>query len=154
FEETRQLLRDSGDRRGEAMAAANVGYARLRLGEVERAREELREALAAVRDSADRMHETVALMYVARAERAAGDLDAARERLEEAVRLTEALRGSIPEAGERASFLATARHRYDELIDVLMQLHAREPERGWDAEAFHVSERARARTLVELVAEA
>ena len=154
FEQARAILRESGDRRGEAMAAANAGYARLRLGEVERARRDLRDAVEAVRESADRVHEAVALVYLARAERAAGDLAAARDRLEEAVALTEALRGSIPEAGERASFLATARDRYDALIDVLMELNAREPGRGWDAEAFHVSERARARSLVELVAEA
>jgi CHAT domain-containing protein len=100
------------------------------------------------------VHEAIVLVYLARADRAAGDLPAAREGLEVALRLTEELRGSIPEAAERASYMATTRDRYDLLIDVLMDLHAREPERGWDAAALHASERARARSLVELLAEA
>ncbi len=124
------------------------------MGEAVEARARLREALQEVRVSADRTHEAVVLVYLARAEMALGDLEASRELLEEALILTEALRGSIPGAGERASFMAATRDRYELLIDVLMQLHAREPERGWDAEAFHVSERARARSLVELLAEA
>jgi CHAT domain-containing protein len=149
-----QLLRECGDQRGVAMASANIGNARLALGDVAGGRERLREALVEVRASGDRMHESVALVYLARAEKAAGDLPASRDRLEEALELTEALRGSIPEAGERAAFMATTRDRYDLLIDVLMDLHAREPDRGWDAAALHASERARARSLVELMAEA
>ncbi len=154
FQSSWQLLRDCGDQRGAAMASANIGFARLALGDVAGGRARLQEALLEVRESGDRMHESVALVYLARAERAAGELPAARDRLEEALQLTEALRGSIPEAGERAAFMATTRHRYDLLIDVLMQLHASEPDRGWDAEALHASERARARSLVELMTEA
>ncbi len=154
FQLARQLLGETGDQRGEAMASANIGYAYLALGDVAHARESLRQALEEVRESADRVHEATVLVYLARADRAAGDLPTARERLEEALRLTEALRGSIPKAAERASFMATTRDRYDLLIDVLMGLHAREPERGWGAQALHASERARARSLIELLAEA
>jgi CHAT domain-containing protein len=154
FQLARQLLEETGDQRGEAMASANIGYAQLALGDTEVARESLRMALDEVRESADRVHEAVVLVYIARAERASGDLAAAHARLEEALTLTEALRGSIPKATERASYMATTRDRYDLLIDVLMDLHGREPESGWDARALHASERARARSLVELLAEA
>lgn len=154
FELAHALLRACEDRRGEAMVLANIGRALLDKGDVVEARDRLREALVQVQASGDRVHETLALLYLARAERALGDLDASRERIEEALRLTESLRGSIPGVGERASFMARTRDRYDLLIDVLMDLHARRPGEGWDAEALRASERAKARSLVELLAEA
>jgi CHAT domain-containing protein len=154
FELARTLLHACADRRGEAMVLANIGRALLDKGDVVEARDRLRQALPEVQASSDRVHETIALLHLARAERALGNLEASRERIEEALRLTESLRGSIPGVGERASFMARTRDRYELLIDVLMDLHAKEPGRGWDAEALHASERAKARSLVELLAEA
>jgi CHAT domain-containing protein len=154
FELAQALLHACGDRRGEAMVLANIGRALLDKGDAVEARDRLRKALVEVQASGDRVHETLTLLYLARADRALGDLEASRGRIEEALRLTESLRGSIPGVGERASFMARTRDRYDLLIDVLMDLHAKRPGEGWDAEALRASERAKARSLVELLAEA
>ncbi len=153
FERALALLRDCDDRRAVAMIEANVGRALLEMGDAVHARARLLEALPEVRASGDRVHEAKTLTHLARAERALGDLQAARTWLEEALRLTESLRESIPAAGSRASFMATIRTRYDLLVDVLMDLDSTQPGNGWDAEALHASERAKARSLVELLAE-
>ena len=43
---------------------------------------------------------------------------------------------------------------YQFKIDLLMQLHKKDPSKGYDADALNTSERSRARGLVELLAEA
>lgn len=154
FEQARDLLHDCGDRRAEAMVRTDVGRALLDEHDAEAARAQLEDALPRVRASGDRAHEAMTLVSLARAERMLGDLDAARGRAEEALALTESQRGSIPGVGERASYMAKTRDRYDLLIDILMALNARHPGEGRDAEALRASERARARALIELLAEA
>lgn len=152
FELARDLLHACEDQRGEAMVMTNIGAAHMASGDFTGARDLLREALPRVQASADRIHEAMTLMHLARAERALGDLQTSRSRIEEALRLTESLRGSIPGVGERAGFMAKTHERYDLLIDVLMDLNARRPGEGWDAEALRASERAKARGLIELLA--
>ncbi len=148
-----KLLRDCQDPRDEAMVMANIGRAHLDMGETAEGLKRLRQALPLVQASEARTNEAVALEDVARGERAQGDLDAARARVEEALRITESVRESIPAVGVRASFTAVTRDRYDLLIGILMDLHAKRPGEGWDAEALRASERARARSLIELLAE-
>ncbi len=154
FEHARNVFESCGDRRGEAMALANSGRALLETGDARGARNRLREALRGIRLAGDQSHEAEALYFLARAERALLDLESARAHLEAATRLTESLRGSIPSVGERAAFVARIHERYDLLVDVLMALHAKTPGAGLDAEALHVSERAKARSLVDLLTEA
>jgi len=154
FRKARAMLLAAGDRRREAAVLVNVGRADLALGRTADALACLREALPRVRASGDRGNEATALLHLARAEQSSGDLDSARRHVEEALRLTESVRGSIPALGERALYLAKTRDRYDLLIDILMDLHAKEPQKGCDAEALHASERSKARSLVELLQEA
>jgi CHAT domain-containing protein/tetratricopeptide (TPR) repeat protein len=154
FENARELLHASGDLRREAAVMANIARAHLEMGDASGARDRFLEALPLIQAKGDRGNEATDLVHLARAERALGNLEEAHARMEEALRLTESLRGSIPALGERALFMAKTRDRYDLLIDILMDLHARHPEQGWDAEALHASERAKARSLVDLLAEA
>ncbi len=154
FQLALELFRACQDRRGEAMALGNIGRAHLEMGETDEGLKHLRQALPLLQAIEARFLEAIALEDLARGERAQGHLDAARARVEEALRITESVRESIPAAGMRASFTAVTRDRYDLLIDILMDLHARQPGARWDAEALHASERARARSLIELLAEA
>ena len=152
FELALELLHACEDQRGEAMVLTNIGAAHLAQGDFAGARDRLRESLLRVQASADRIHEAMTLMHLARAERELGELETSRSHIEEALRLTESLRGSIPGFGERAAFMAKTHERYGLLIAVLMELHAKHPQGGWDAEALRASERAKARSLIELLA--
>ena len=53
-----------------------------------------------------------------------------------------------------ARYLAARQNYYELYIDVLMRLHRQEPGAGYDGQALHVSERARARSMLEMLAEA
>ncbi|HEX2253676.1 MAG TPA: CHAT domain-containing protein [Thermoanaerobaculia bacterium] len=94
------------------------------------------------------------LLQRARSERALGRLDAARETLEEALDRSEQVRRAVAVQELRTSYLAHRQEHYQELIDLLMELHRRDGAAGWDGEALAVSERARARTLLDLLGEA
>ena len=68
--------------------------------------------------------------------------------------LREAIRSQSGSLQLRASYRATAEKAYEFYIDVLMQQHAKDPSKGFDAEALKASESGRARSLVERLSEA
>jgi len=148
------LAHAQGDRRGQASIEVHDGQAHLAKGDLHGALAVFQEALALAREAQDPGITALALVELARAERAAGALDGARAHLEEALGITETIRSALAGADVRASFLATAQARYGLLVEVLMELDARRPGQGFAARAFAVSDRARARGLLELLAEA
>jgi len=98
-------------------------------------------------------YEMALLTSLSKGELALGRLDDARGHILEAIALTERLRSGIPGPTLRAGYLEIEQQRYRLLVEVLMALHARQPTRGWDAEALGASETARARSLLEMIAE-
>ena len=54
----------------------------------------------------------------------------------------------------RASYSATVQRYHEFYIDLLFRLHERSPSAGYDAEALRANEHARARSLLDLLAEA
>jgi CHAT domain-containing protein len=98
--------------------------------------------------------DAVVLLAMARAERDRGQLDAALERIEAAIAKIEARRSQINSKDLRAGFFEEVRVYYDVYIDLLMRLHRKTPDAGYDRKALEASERAHARSLLELIAEA
>jgi len=66
----------------------------------------------------------------------------------------ESLRSKVASQELRASYFASARQHYELYIDVLMQLDKSRPGEGFAAAAFAISEKARARSLLESLQEA
>ena len=111
------------------------------------------DALAIGRDGGLRLVEADALVTLARAESASGALDAAREHATAAIGLAESIRSTVAGPDLRSVYVRENYAAYDVLVDVLMRLHRQRPADGFDRQAFGVSERARARTLLDLIAE-
>jgi WD40 repeat protein/CHAT domain-containing protein/predicted negative regulator of RcsB-dependent stress response len=82
------------------------------------------------------------------------NLTAAKTEIETAINIIEELRTQIASQELRQSYFARNQDYYQFYIDLLMQLHQQNPDRGYDGEALHISERARARSLIELLSEA
>ena len=89
-----------------------------------------------------------------RTERDRGNLARARSLLEQDLAINEALRADIYNPVSRATYFAAQQSALDTYIDVLMRLHAASPTERFDVLAFESSERARARSLIELLTEA
>ncbi|WP_315789965.1 CHAT domain-containing tetratricopeptide repeat protein [Fischerella sp. JS2] len=91
---------------------------------------------------------------IALTERNRGNLNAARSQIEETIKLVEGIRTQVTSQDLRTSYFAKVQNYYEFYIDLLMQLHKQNPLQGYDALALQASERARARSLLELLNEA
>ena len=112
------------------------------------------QALSLSRAVEDRSLEASILVRIARVERARGNLVEARNQIEAALDIIESLRTKIASQELRASYFASSQQYFETYIDLLMQLHHRHPSEGHDGRALQVSERARARSLLEMLTEA
>ncbi|HEY9613446.1 CHAT domain-containing protein, partial [Allocoleopsis sp.] len=142
------------DKVGEAVTLNNIGKAYDELGEKQKALEYFNQSLPIFRVVGDKRGEAATLYNFAYLELNRGNLSAALTRIEAAINIIEDLRTKIASQELRASYFATVQGYYEFYIDLLMQLHKTNPSKGYDVQALNASERARARSLLELLTEA
>jgi len=94
------------------------------------------------------------LLAIAKLQRDQGDRTAALTTINQAIAVVESIRQQMADPELRTSFFATKQDFYSFKIDLLLELHSQQLGAGHAAEAFHTSERSRARTLLELLQEA
>jgi CHAT domain-containing protein/Tfp pilus assembly protein PilF len=153
YNEALPIMQAISNRNGEAVALSNIGMIYWSLGETQRALEKFNEALPIRRAIGDRYGESETLLGIARAEQKQGNLTQARQTIEQAINIVESVRTSVGSQELRASFFASRQEYYESYIDILMEQHKQNPVVGDDAMAFEVNERARARSLLELLRE-
>lgn len=136
-----------------ARTQLELGKAHLALGDFVRARSELASALATSRNLGDFLLEAVTYHEIARLERDLGRLHQAVEASTASLGIIDEIRSRVASRQLRTSFFASRQVYYRFQINLLMELHRRDPLRGHDRAAFEVSERARARVLLDLLAE-
>jgi CHAT domain-containing protein/tetratricopeptide (TPR) repeat protein len=153
FQQGLERVRQVGDLRGEMGALAAYAHFQSDNGAAESALAMGVEALALAGRLQSRPGEAMAHYERARAQRAAGRLEEARGEVARALEILESLRGQVRDADLRAAFSSSLREVYELHVDVLMRLHERDPGARRDAEALAVAERARARSLLELLLE-
>ena len=137
----------------EAFALRGMGEVYLSTGEPRKALECYAQALLLYRAMESRMEEAATLYGIARAKRELGDLTEARAQIEGALNIIESTRTKVMSQDLRSSFLASNQSYYELYIDVLMSLSQRHPAEGYAAAALLASERARARSLLEILME-
>ncbi|HEV2882017.1 MAG TPA: CHAT domain-containing tetratricopeptide repeat protein [Pyrinomonadaceae bacterium] len=148
------LTRAGQDQRHEAYTLNHIGQLHEDSGERQNALVYYRRALQLNRVALDRSGESLTLYNIAHAERDENRLDEARTCIESALEIAESLRANVASQNLRASYFASTRQYYDLYIDTLMRLHKERPDEGFAAAAFNVSEKARARSLLESLKEA
>jgi len=154
YNEALALFRKVKHPRGEALALNGLGLLYAYTEESRKALGCYHEALPIWRDLGDRSSEAATLANLARVERDTGDLDESRRHIEAALAITETLRIKIASQQLRASYFGSTQRYHELYIDLLMRLHRLRPSEGHDGSAFGASERARARGLLEMLAEA
>jgi CHAT domain-containing protein/Tfp pilus assembly protein PilF len=145
----RDIYHAAGDRRGEANAWLNLGSAYSHMEQPARAAECYGRALELAHVSGYLATEAAARLGRGGAARDRGQLLAALQDGEQALEMVETLRGGAERADLQAAFLAANEDRYGFLIDLLMQLHKKQPASGFDRRALLYSERSRARRLLD-----
>ena len=154
YQQALPLIREVGDRQAEARVLNNLGFVYETLGEKLKARDAHTQALELSRAVGDRLREAQIRYGLARLERAQGRLNQARMQIGKTIEIVESLRAKITGSELRASYRAAAQRYYEFQIDLLMRMHKRQPGAGLASLAFQTSERARARSLLELLTEA
>src|SRR5262245_23709258 len=143
----------NGHRNEEAGSLIELALTYERTGQKQKARETLDQALALVRTLADSSDEATILRLQSLFARDDGDLKNARELIEAALRIREESRNKYAGPSLRASYGASSQNFYETYLDILTQMHELSPREGYDALALAASERARARGLLDLLAE-
>jgi CHAT domain-containing protein/tetratricopeptide (TPR) repeat protein len=153
FDQALVLRRALNDRRGEAVTLMSIGVVLAALGETQKAQDYLGQALPLHRAIANPEGEAETLLNLALARHALGEASEARTLLNQSLRLTESIRGKAPGQDLRSSYFAAVQRRYEIGIDLLMRMHQDYRAEGQDLAALELSERARARSLLELLTE-
>jgi CHAT domain-containing protein len=149
-----EIQRATKNVRREALCLSNLGHVYGVLGQPEKALASYNEALLLFRNLNDLNSAAVALEGRARVQQKIGNLSESRKDIEESLALIETVRARSGSPTLRASYLASREDAYELYVDLLMQLHAKEPSARHDAEALQASERGRARSLLEMLNEA
>lgn len=148
------LWRQASDRQGEASTLNNIGFVYANSGDTQEALTYYNQALPLRRAVGDRAKEALTLYRIAQVQRQQGQLNEALPQIESALSIIEDLRTKVSSQELRTSFFASKQDYYEFYIDLLMQLHKQNPNAGYDAKGLQASERARARSLLEILAEA
>jgi CHAT domain-containing protein/uncharacterized protein HemY len=148
------LYRDFGDRRGQAHTLNSMGLLSDAAGEWRLALGYYRRALPLYQSAVDLGGEAATRYNIARAARASGELDEALSQIKAAIEIVEAMRVQVASYELRSSYFASVHQYYGFYVDLLIQLHERDPSAGYAATALGVNESALARSLNELLTEA
>ncbi len=154
FRQSLSAYETAQHQRRQAFALNNIGWYFGGRGNWQQAADYFRRALASCRAVGDRLHEALTLYNIARAGFELGDDVSARANIEAGLQVTESLRSRVTSNALRTSYFASAHRQFELYVAVLMRLHARNPDAGFAAAAFEASERGRARSLLETIAEA
>jgi CHAT domain-containing protein/tetratricopeptide (TPR) repeat protein len=148
------LHREVGNRAGEAETLINIGLILSASGEKQRAIEHFKHAVELSQAISDPLLEAKSHYEIARVNLDLANLDDSRKQIEETLGIVERLRSKVASQELRTSYFATVQKFYDFYIELLMRMHERQSDKGFDGEALQASERARARSLLEILAEA
>jgi CHAT domain-containing protein/Tfp pilus assembly protein PilF len=152
LEQARGLYIGAADRRGQASADYHLGLIDAKSGNISRSAELLNESIRLREAIGLRDDLAASLLALARVERDHGELAKAQEYAERSLQLIESLRATVP--GEfRMAFFSARQPLYEFYVDLLMDRHGKDPAAGFDRLAFEISERARARELMESLRE-
>ena len=152
FEAAVEVATRISNRDAEASALLRYGDFEYRTGDLAHACDSYARAFELWTQESNRAQAATALASLARLHLEAGNLLQARKEIEDALGFIENSRSTLASRELRTSFFSSKHAYYDLAVTILMQLHAKEPGHGHDAEAFAVVERASSRVLLDEIA--
>lgn len=154
FNQSLTLTRAGQDQRYEAYTLNYIGRHYHTAGQPAKALSYYTRALPLNRLASDPSGESLTLYNIARAQRDLNKLQEARKQIEAALSIVESLRSKVISQTSRASYFASVRKQFELYADILMRLYISNSDSMFAEKAFEVSERARARSLLESLGEA
>jgi CHAT domain-containing protein/tetratricopeptide (TPR) repeat protein len=154
FQEALRLADQTGDPQLEAGARLSLGELSGLEKDWQQGLQNLAQASALYQGLGDRESVALALFDGAQILRRHERLAEALSATEKGLVILDALRARPDSGNLRALFLASHHSAYELAVDLLMQLDAEQPGRGYAARAFEVSEQARGRAFLDELGEA
>ena len=148
------LHTEVGNRGGQSDTLTHLGIVYNDLGEREKSIANLEQALTLARAITDPHREAKTRYELSRIRMALGDLMEARTQIEETLLLVETIRSKVAGEHLRVAYFSTVQRYYDLYIELLMRMNEQRKGEGFDGMALQAAERARARSLLDLLAEA
>ncbi len=142
-----------GDRRGLATALNVYAELLLKTEDKRRALDIYQRALSLSEQIGDQPALLSTLYNLAHVNLVLGSPDVALPFIQHSLEIIEDRRANVASPEFRTSYFSGVRNHYELCIEILMQLDRLHPGEGFGAKAFLVSEKSRARLLVDLVSE-
>lgn len=149
-----EIFRKVGDPRSQAFTLSNLGETLALRGEPLAGLRHQNEALHLLKHRGGPSAEAYVRFRRAKAERTLGDRYAAWNDMQRAIPMLERIRERTESDDFRMTYFDSIHEHYEFAVDLLMELHERQPESGFDRLALDVAGRAQARGLLDLVDEA
>jgi CHAT domain-containing protein/predicted negative regulator of RcsB-dependent stress response len=153
YEEALELQTAAGDSVGRGQTLKNMALSYSALGDEQAALKKLNDALDIWTTVMYRTAEADTRYEIARVQTKLGNLIEARKQIELAFPIIESLRTKIANQQLRTSYFASAQKFYELYIDVLMRRFAVTRDRAVEALALEYSERARTRSMLDVLME-
>lgn len=143
----------NGDQRNRALALNTYGDSLFQQKQIPRALDAYSRALPLSEKIGDKGILITTLYNIARANLASDDPEVALPGIKRSLKIIEDLRANVASPEFRISYFSGVRQHYELCIEILRRLDRLHPGQGFDTEAFLVSEKSRARLLLDLVNE-
>ncbi|HBB34063.1 MAG TPA: hypothetical protein DDZ80_19265 [Cyanobacteria bacterium UBA8803] len=154
YNQSLQIYRYLKDQIKETTILNQIGKIYADSGQISQAQAYYNQALPLSKKLGYKTEEARILYNQAILNRQQNNLAAAQAEIETAIKIIESLRTQIGSQELRQSYFAQNQDYYQFYIDLLMELHKEKPNLGYDGQALEISERARARSLLEILTEA
>jgi CHAT domain-containing protein/tetratricopeptide (TPR) repeat protein len=148
------LYSSINDKMNQAASLNRIGSVYEQLGKQSVSLNYFQRALVLSRSAKDPIEEVSTLFNLAAALRQERDYAGALRYIEDSLKIIESLRMKVISQDSRASYSSSIHGHYELQVDVLMQLSKQEASHDSEGLAFNAVERARARSLLELLQEA
>ena len=151
FDEVVKLLRGGANPGNHLGYLLNIARDYHEAGELQKAQTVLLEATTVAKINGAPLDTAQTIFSIARVERDLGNFNIARLKVEEAIEIAEDVRATIRADELRTIYFSTVSRFYEFYVDLLMQAHKSQPEKGLDRLALETSEKARSRHLLDLL---
>ena len=148
------LRREIADKQGESVSLRNLGKLFLKTGDEKKAFEHFEQANRLAQEVGDRRVEADTFYWLALTETKRENFLKAIEHIEKGLNIIERIRGEIVNPQLRTSYFSTVQQFYDLYAELIAARYEKSKDEKDVAFALEISERARARSLIELLQEA
>ena len=154
FQQALTVRREINDQQGEAITLGNIGKIFLETGDLTKAFENYTQSNEIAGRLGDRRVEANSFYELAIIERGRGNLPKAIENIEKGLQIIEQIRGELINPELRIAYFSSVQLFYELYADLLVARYEKSKDANDIALALETSERARTRSLTELLQEA